>query len=214
MKKMAFIVAAGIVMVLACSCSQVKWTASWEGNRVTVSKFAGKFSALEKIQGIGEAESIVFENADFRQSTLPKKFRLENIKTVILKSCTVTNLDFLGMFPGVKAVSSEQTATLFPEDYEIDLSSCENLTFFYMFHMNFNVKFKRIKALPRSMKIFYMPDAIFDMSNLRELQKEGKGKPAFGLSSAARKELAGKKIRFASLQDLSNYNYAYKLGLK
>jgi len=214
MKKMAFSAVVGMIMVLACSCTQVKWTASWEGNRVTVSKFSGKLSALEKIQGIEGAESIVFENADFGQSVLPKKFRMENVKTVILKSCKVSNLDFLGLFPGVKAVSSEQTATLFPEDYEIDLSSCENLVFFYMFHMNFNVKFKRIKALPRSMKVFYVPDAIFDMSNLKELQKEGKGKPLFGLSSAARKELAGKKIFFASRQDLSNYNYAYKLGLK
>ena len=131
-----------------------------------------------------------------------------------MKFCSFYSLDFLTHLPSLEAVYAPFSITRFTPLYEIDLTKSEKLVFFYMTHMQRNIQFKRIKALPPSLEVFSTTDAIFDMDNLRTLRDVGGGKLIYGLDSYTAKKVADQGLEFAVPATYQKYDKIYHLGMK
>ena len=182
------------------------------GDVVTVKNYEGSLSALAQLQDVSGVVQIVFDSCSFLGEPGTPLKNAEQVVSVVLKSCVFDALDFLACFPCLEAVYAPHTVDKFPEGYEIDLTACKHLKFIDMFDANFHITFARIKALPDSLDVFSMYDAMFDETNLVDLQEIH---PSLKFSLPLDKdEWQAKGLRFADFEDFQAANKKYNLGMK
>ncbi len=182
-------------------------------SEILLSDIKGEISKISGLEGFHKLGKIVFDSVSFSKNMHFEK-KTSGVKVLVMNFCSFYSLYFLRDLPSLEAVYAPFSATRFTPIYEIDLSANRNLVFFFITQMQRNTKFKRIKALPPSLEVFGASDAIFDMSNLRDLRDAGGGKLIFGLNEYTAEKVSEQGLEFANPATYQTYDQRYHLGMK